>query len=1541
MIMKNADAMRIGAVWHIYLHNDDGEGKPGELVAYDRVENMWATEGLAEFLNALRLTTPTSASAVGLIGQAGFTARSLSDTLASHAGWPEFTGYTGGRKVPSWLAATGRTISATGLIFPITSTASLRGAFLALGVSGTANKLGSTVALETPLAVTAGQYLVIDVTVSLPTPSSSTAILTNAGANYVLDRVFRSAGVAPALRMGFISASPTLAATDNFGSHAGWTEYTAYDETLRPGLSFSEAVGGTLSQSGSSSITPSSGAPAIGGFFITTNITKGNEGSGFLIATRRFSSNQAVTAAEVRSVANATLTLANFFLPPVASFSYTPTSNIIPFTITCTDTSSRNPTAWAWTVTDGTTTLTSTLQNPTFSITVAGTYTVSLVSTNDEGSSASYSHPTPLIADGVVSFRVLTTLKSDTAGEHWVSPFGIPIPWDQPVIPARFGKFVARYPAGPGGTLYEIQTEQFKRRELDDGFLQHCTGHVKLPASYAAKAIVEIGFSDTFTRAGTTNWTPIFASGDTTAVELDIYEPRVTMFCPTEPISGDVATLTISDGLGADLVYTHKYLTAGRFYRYRMDTYEANTGGQQFYELARKITQDPSGRYACYGMEVAKTWPWEYPNPEPPDRAGDRAYNAGWTFHHAPFSNSIIAHQMGVSLGYVNQSSGWSTVGAYQDLDKTQQWPAMSMPIWSRAGVTPTNYTVTVAIQRNGSRIAVTGSTLGNGYYRLAYNTKTTPFSGEGYVVGLTSGTRAWHAVDPTAGATGTLYVHRITGPGFQIGEIIESRTNTDLVQTGRATVAALATQQTLTFTGGATAKFEAAYDPDSSGNHTIHVTNITGTISAGQTITGDFGTATVVSAPVGSTFSFYNTYNTTAQTGAITPINDAVAPQLYSASFNASTDTPDSPWFNGNLIRQLEKRQAFVRVSDGQPHEHLELWTRVSKDKDGNVVHREAVVENHKMRAKVRDYWYNARVFVNSVNQTLGDSRYVGLFHSQWCNWRWKQAKPWGMCDPGDFMKSRIIKPWLRMPSWQPFNIIKQKLIGQQTSSGINFGWDPTPVEHAPPVRTTVNDPLYPGAFAFHAGPGHRPELGDFNTIEWAFWASDVFNSWPAMEALADNCMTAYGAYPRHEQGVGDSQWNPPDVYAEGEWQMQPHGFGVDGTVNSGAPGGGYTVPAPLKQKYCLRVPITPAPSHSCSTGFMSAYVVQPEKRFFDSCRQWTWWQTQNGPSQNRMNAPKIGEAAGGPNHRQGFSISNGIRTMSRPMRDAMYAAFISFEGSRQRATWRRMAGDYAYWCNEIAKKTMHGTIGIMGNHISMGSNNATDIYPCLVGGTRIRHPTYVADTTYYSLNDANMNAFPQIFVQHAAWVGRNLGIDTREFLARNNWQIHLLNNVPHGNWWNGYIHSTAKSVFNVGKFITVGTNSLGRYPAMIHTDAYPQALPDNELMNENRAAVEAITDPAAKEYHNVYDTIEAWSPSVEAGSASAGYTWPKLAYGTVLAYSLYGGDATLRSNAVTHLGVFDAAFPASGGSAYGYNRAQYWQQTGFVKYEDVANWS
>jgi PKD repeat protein len=120
--------------------------------------------------------------------------------------------------------------------------------------------------------------------------------------------------------------------------------------------------------------------------------------------------------------------------PPVADFSGTPTSGVVPLTVAFSDLSGGNVTSWSWTFGDGGT---STAQNPGHTYVAVGTYTVSLTVSGPGGSDArtrvdyvTVSDPTPVAAftgsptSGTAPLTVAFTDASTGTLTSWSWSFG-------------------------------------------------------------------------------------------------------------------------------------------------------------------------------------------------------------------------------------------------------------------------------------------------------------------------------------------------------------------------------------------------------------------------------------------------------------------------------------------------------------------------------------------------------------------------------------------------------------------------------------------------------------------------------------------------------------------------------------------------------------------------------------------------------------------------------------------------------------------------------------------------------------------------------------------------------------------------------------------------------------------------------------------------------------------------------------------------------------------------------------------------------------
>lgn len=101
-------------------------------------------------------------------------------------------------------------------------------------------------------------------------------LVVTAGLNDSLDKHLKGSSYTAAWYVGLTAGSPTVAAGDTMGSHGGWTEVTAYDESVRQTLTLGSVSGGSVDNSASKAVfTVSTNSTTIGGAFVTSNSTKG------------------------------------------------------------------------------------------------------------------------------------------------------------------------------------------------------------------------------------------------------------------------------------------------------------------------------------------------------------------------------------------------------------------------------------------------------------------------------------------------------------------------------------------------------------------------------------------------------------------------------------------------------------------------------------------------------------------------------------------------------------------------------------------------------------------------------------------------------------------------------------------------------------------------------------------------------------------------------------------------------------------------------------------------------------------------------------------------------------------------------------------------------------------------------------------------------------------------------------------------------------------------------------------------------------------
>lgn len=141
----------------------------GNLKWVEETHNLVTNEGLNDVLNKyFKGSTYTAAWYVGLKGTGSAAG---ADTLASHAGWTELTGYTGSRQTLTLGTVASQSVnnSASKAVFPITGSATVYGAFVSSVASGTSGTLYGAADFSGSRAVENGDTLNVTVTLTAAT----------------------------------------------------------------------------------------------------------------------------------------------------------------------------------------------------------------------------------------------------------------------------------------------------------------------------------------------------------------------------------------------------------------------------------------------------------------------------------------------------------------------------------------------------------------------------------------------------------------------------------------------------------------------------------------------------------------------------------------------------------------------------------------------------------------------------------------------------------------------------------------------------------------------------------------------------------------------------------------------------------------------------------------------------------------------------------------------------------------------------------------------------------------------------------------------------------------------------------------------------------------------------------------------------------------------------------------------------------------------------------------------------------------------------
>lgn len=147
--------------------------RDGKLFDVYSFHNDITNEGKNEILDVFFSdATQIAASSwyIGLISNSGYSALAAGDTMASHGGWTEFTGYTQSTRV-AWgpgNPASQSITNASPATFDINATGTLKGIFVTSNStkSGTTGKLWATGLFAADVPVSSGDQMKITYTVS-------------------------------------------------------------------------------------------------------------------------------------------------------------------------------------------------------------------------------------------------------------------------------------------------------------------------------------------------------------------------------------------------------------------------------------------------------------------------------------------------------------------------------------------------------------------------------------------------------------------------------------------------------------------------------------------------------------------------------------------------------------------------------------------------------------------------------------------------------------------------------------------------------------------------------------------------------------------------------------------------------------------------------------------------------------------------------------------------------------------------------------------------------------------------------------------------------------------------------------------------------------------------------------------------------------------------------------------------------------------------------------------------------------------------------
>lgn len=138
--------------------------KDGNELWSDSFENLVTTAGKNDLLD--KYFKGSAYTAAWYLGLKGAGTALAADTLASHGSWSELTPYTGNRPSITFGTSSSGSNTATAVVYAITGSATVAGAFVASANSGTSGILYSAGDNATTRAVSSGDTLTVTLTVS-------------------------------------------------------------------------------------------------------------------------------------------------------------------------------------------------------------------------------------------------------------------------------------------------------------------------------------------------------------------------------------------------------------------------------------------------------------------------------------------------------------------------------------------------------------------------------------------------------------------------------------------------------------------------------------------------------------------------------------------------------------------------------------------------------------------------------------------------------------------------------------------------------------------------------------------------------------------------------------------------------------------------------------------------------------------------------------------------------------------------------------------------------------------------------------------------------------------------------------------------------------------------------------------------------------------------------------------------------------------------------------------------------------------------------